>query len=163
MRSITIWEGMTVAELCLKLGRSTSHVIKSLLNQDVFATPQTRLTLEQSTSLAIEFHESFTVTEPEANAGDEVARAAAKARHVEEQALLATIQQNQKATAMATHGGISPRGYLVGQALAGLIAQTGPHGYSLDEISTMGGLAIDIADATLDAMTWPNGKPEEKR
>jgi hypothetical protein len=58
---------------------------------------------------------------------------------------------------------ISPRVYLVGQVLAELIAQTRPHKYDPEEISEVASLAVDIADAALDAMTWPNGKPEEKR
>lgn len=58
---------------------------------------------------------------------------------------------------------LSPRVYLVGQVLAGLIAQTLPHEYSEEQISAMAGLAIDITDAALYAMQWPNGKPARNR
>lgn len=86
----------------------------------------------------------------------------AKVAEVDE-VVRAAAEQARAMGPLPYQGSISPRVYLVGQVLTGLLAQTKPHGYSLDEISAMGGLAIDIADATLDAMMWPSGKPEEKR
>lgn len=51
---------------------------------------------------------------------------------------------------------IGPRVYPVGQCLA----QTRPHKYDPEDISEVASLAVDIADAALDATSWPSGKPK---
>jgi len=59
---------------------------------------------------------------------------------------------------------ISPRVYLAGQALAAMIPMIRNEDWHSKEVFKLfGQVAVGIADATLDAMTWPNGKPEEKR
>lgn len=60
---------------------------------------------------------------------------------------------------LTTTGNISPRVYLVGQALLALLPKV-PMGEDLSDVAKA---AVDIADATLDAMAWPSGKPEGKR
>lgn len=59
---------------------------------------------------------------------------------------------------------IGPRVYLVGQVLAAMIPMIRNEDWNNGEVfKSFGRIAVRIADATLDAMTWPNGKPEEKR
>lgn len=66
MRSITIWEGMTVTEFAQQIGCPITRVISMLADRKHFATPQTMLELHQSAELADTFCMGFTVIESEA-------------------------------------------------------------------------------------------------
>lgn len=77
------------------------------------------------------------------------------------QDLIKAAEAERRLTAV---GNIGPRVYLVGQVLGAMIPMIRNEDRHTKEVFEMfGRVAVRIADAALDAMTWPNGKPGEKR